>query len=173
MERDGLMPEELPTKRAVSPTDELSVERETPKPAPAPRAEESPQPPAAEPEPVPANVPGWPGWAAFVERLKGALDIGDYSLIKNPAMAEGRFDGHKLTIWTNIEVVRTTLGKAEVAQAMARLCRELTGVARQVEVKEGQAPTEELPAERGGPIPPAADALDAFLAQGGDNIIVE
>ncbi len=163
------LPEEPPMERDVPLPEEPPVEREAPRPVPALREEKPLQSPAAEPEPVPANVPGWPGWAAFVERLKGVLDIGDYSLIKNPAMAEGRFDGHKLTIWTNIEVVRTTLGKAEVAQAMARLCQQLTGVARQVEVKEGQAPAEELPAAAEG----AADPLDAFLVDAGPNIIVE
>ena len=169
MERDAAIPEEPPMEWAAPLPDEPPVKREAPKPGPAPQAEEPPQSPAAEPEPVPANVPGWPGWAAFVERLKGTLDIGDYSLIKNPAMAEGRFDGHKLTVWTKIEVVRTTLGKAEVAQAMARLCQQLTGVARQVEVREGQAPAEELPAASDT----AADPLAAFLVDAGPNIIVE
>lgn len=169
MEREAAIPEEPPMERAAPLPDQPPVKREAPKPAPAPQAEEPPQSPAEEPEPVPANVPGWPGWAAFVERLKGTLDIGDYSLIKNPAMAEGRFDGHKLTVWTKIEVVRTTLNKAEVAQAMARLCQQLTGVARQVEVREGQAPAEELPAAPEG----AADPLAAFLVDAGPNIIVE
>ena len=148
------------------------AERKPPRPN---RAEPAPQrpedPPAREPEPVPvpANVPGWPGWAAFVERLKGALDMGDYMLIKNPAMAEGRFDGQKLTVWTSIEVVRNTLAKPGVAQPMAELCGRLTGVVRQVEVKAGQAPPEELPSAPAGEV----DPLAAFLVDAGPNIIVE
>lgn len=173
MERDGLIPEEPPTERAAPQTDEPPVERETPKPVPAPRAEEASQPPAEEPEPVPANVPGWPGWAVFREQLKGVLDISDYSLISSDTMAQGRWDGKKLTVWVAAEFLINQLSKPQISGPMAELCRKFTGVGRQVEFKAGQAPTEEPPAGHGAPIPPAADALDAFLAQGGDNIIVE
>ena len=53
---------------------------------------------------------------------------------------------------------------------MAELACRLTGSAHQVELRVGTAPPEEAPDV--GPAP-VADALDAFLAQGGSNIIVE
>ena len=137
-----------------------------PEPAPAPAA------PVAEPAPAPA-VGRWPGWAAFLEQLKEVLDVSDYSMICNPAMAEGRFDGHKLTVWTSIDVVKNVVSSPNVARAMAQLCQKLTGAVHQVEVKDGKAPPEELPAEGAAEAPVAVDALEAFLAQGGSNIIVE
>ena len=64
------------------------------------------------------------------------------------------------------------LSRPDITRPMAELCQKLTGTARQVDVQVGQAPPEDaFPA----PSAPAAgvDALDAFLAQGGSNIIVE
>ena len=126
----------------------------------------APQPPAPE---VPApSAPGWPGWEAFRERLKGALAVSDYGFISNPAMAEGRFDGSQLTLWAANEFLKDMLSRPDITRPMAELCRSLTGVSRQVEVRVGQAPPEDAPAHTG-----AGDPLDAFLAQNGGNIIVE
>ncbi|MDE6280698.1 MAG: DNA polymerase III subunit gamma/tau, partial [Oscillospiraceae bacterium] len=111
---------------------------------------------------------GWPGWTAFREQLKGVLAVSDYSFLSNPAMAEGRFDGSRLTLWAANDFLRDMLDRPAITRPMAELCQRLTGVARQVEVKMGKAPPEDAPDAA-----PAMDALDAFLAQAGDNIIVE
>ena len=102
---------------------------------------------------------GWPGWPAFRERLKAKLAVSDYSFISNPAMAEGRFDGRQVTLWTANDFLRDMLDRPAITRPMAELCQALTGAAHTVAVKVGQAPPEA--------------ALDAFLAQGGPNITVE
>ena len=58
-----------------------------------------------------------------------------------------------------------SLDKQSFTRVAAELVRQVTGVPAKVSVKEGAALAEDAPA--GG------DALDAFLAQGGSNIIVE
>ncbi len=146
------------------------VQREEPQPAPLghPAGGSRPEPSPA-PQTAPTNVPGWPGWPAFLAQLKGMISLSDYSMINNPAMAEGRFDGRKLTIWTTFEVVKKIASSPAVTQPMAQLCQQLTGVAHQVEIRDGQAPPEEIPAAPPG----AVDALDEFVARGGSNITVE
>ena len=154
--------------------------------SPAQTAEAEPVLPsrAAEAEPVPthqaetkpASGPGgnWPGWPAFRERLKGVLDISDYSLIGSDAMAQGRWDGQELTLWVANGFLKTMLDKPSFLQTVAELARRVTGVPARVSVKEGVPTVGDAPAgEAGGEVPPALDALDAFLARGGSNIIVE
>jgi len=131
-------------------------------PAPQPKQETAPTPPAAS-----QSAPGWPGWPSFRDQLKGLLAVSDYSFLSNPAMAEGRFDGTKLTLWVANDFLKDMLSRPDITRPMAELCRKLTGAAHQVEIREGHAPPE------GEPAAPAADPLEAFLASGGDNITVE
>ena len=165
------LPDEPPVRGEI-PWEEPQVWREEPRPAPParPMAEPEPEPePAPEAQPAPVSVPGWPGWSAFLAQLKGLLALSDYSFLSNPAMAEGRFDGRQLTLWVTNEFLKDQLSRPNITQPMTRLCQQLTGVAHQVDVRVGQAPPEDEP----GPGPGPVDALDAFLAQGGSNIIVE
>ena len=139
---------------------------------PAPDPEPAPPPPAEEPPaPVP-KAPGWPGWPAFRDRLKGVLDESDYSMIGNPAMAEGRFDGKRLTLWAANDFLKDMISRPELLRPMAELCRTLTGTAQAVEVRVGQAPPETAAAPAPAD-PPGEDPLEAFLAQNSGNIIVE
>ena len=157
---------------------EAPVRREMPpQPESIPKLEAEPAPPPVEtsapkPRPVSPNVPGWPGWPAFREQLKGALAVSDYSFLSNSAMAEGRFDGRQLTLWVANDFLRDMLDRPAITRPMAELCRKLTGTAHQMAVKVGQAPAEDAPAA--SPVPGgAADPLEAFLGQGGSNIVVE
>ena len=152
---DEPMPAPQPPRQAARPQ---------PEPSPAPKAEPSPAP---TPPPAPRDVPGWPGWPSFRERLRGLLPVSDYSFLSNPAMAEGRWDGHMLTLWVANDFLAEQLSRPAITRPMAELTRQLTGTAHQVDVRVGAAPPEEAPAGDG------MDALDAFLAQGGPNIIVE
>ena len=149
--------------------DSTPAPKSRPEPAPRQEPESRPAPPpqpAAEEPPAPqAPAGGWPGWPAFRERLRGLLAVSDYSFLGNSAMAEGRLDGHRLTLWAVNDFLRDMLDKPAITRPMAQLCQDLTGTACQVEVKVGKAPPEEAA--------PEVDALDAFLAQAGDNIIVE
>ena len=144
---------------------------EAPKPQPqAQRAPAAPEPAEEKPSPVPQpDAPGWPGWPAFRDQLKGLLPVSDYSFISSSAMAEGRFDGHRLTLWVANDFLRQQLSRPEISRPMAQLCRTLTGAAQPVNVQVGQAPAESAPPPAGG----AIDPLEAFLVQGGSNIIVE
>ena len=199
--RAGTAPQAMPPKREAPPAgpephareevprDEPPLPEEPPlrdgdappwdEPAPAPksfRQAAEPWPaPAPKPEPVPVeapaaqNVPGWPGWSAFRDRMKGMLAVSDYSFLSNPAMAEGRFDGRQLTVWVANSFLKEQLSRPDIARSMGSLCRQLTGATHPVEFKVGQAPPEELPAAPVG----TADPLEAFLSQGGGNIVVE
>jgi len=173
------LPDEPPIRNGGEPPwdeREPAPRRET-RPAPAPadsvqpasrlKPEAAPAPPAAS-----QSAPGWPGWPAFREQLKGVLAVSDYSFLSNPAMAEGRFDGGRLTLWAANDFLRDMLDKPAITRPMAQLCQGLTGAARQVEVKVGKAPAEDVSAPPSAN-PPGIDALDAFLAAGGTNIIVE
>ena len=176
------LPEEPPLPDEPPARDEVPWEEPEPGPAvrssqpegvspPAPPAQPAPQ---AEPEaapvsqPAPADIPGWPGWENFREQLKGVLAVSDYSLLGNPAMAEGRFDGQQLILWVANDFLQSMLSRQEITRPMGSLCHKLTGVSRQVEVRTGKAPPEDAPPSGG-----AADPLEAFLNRGGSNIIVE
>ena len=139
------------------------------------KAEPAPPPQKAEPEPAPAPGLGgsWPGWPAFREQLKSVLAISDYSLISNDAMAQGRWDGRELTLWVANSFLKTMLDKPSFVQSVAETVRRVTGVPARVSIKEGAAPVEDVPVGGGRSAPPPLDALDEFLAQAGDNIIVE
>ena len=164
------LPDEPPARDEDAPPWDVEPEAK-PRPRPTQKAEPAPTPapqPKTEENPIPqASAGGWPGWPAFREQLKGLLAVSDYSFLSNPAMAEGRFDGSRLTLWTANDFLRDMLDRPAITRPMAQLCQRLTGAAHQVEVKMGKAPPEDAPEA------PAMDALDAFLAQGGSNIIVE
>lgn len=141
---------------------------------PEPSREELPAPRSGQPKSPPAaggDWPGWPAWPAFCSRLKGVLAVSDYSFVNDPSMTEGRWDGRELTLWVANDFLREMLDKTSITRPMAELAQRLTGAAAQVTVKVGRAPAESA-AEK-SPDGAQPDALDAFLAQGGSNIIVE
>ena len=125
-------------------------------------------------KPTPAAEGTWPGWPAFREQLKHVMDISDYSLVSSDAMAQGRWDGREFTLWVANSFLKTMLDKPAFLQSVAETAQRVTGVRARVSVKEGAPPTGDTPTgEAGTEAPPALDALDAFLAQGGSHIIVE
>ena len=171
------LPDEPPIREEELPWKEPPVRQEMPsKPKTTPKPEAQPAPPPVEApasavRPVSPNVPGWPGWPAFREQLRGALAVSDYSFLSNSAMAEGRFDGRQLTLWVANDFLRDMLDRPAITRPMAELCQKLTGAARQTVVKVGQAPAEDASAAPSVPV--EADPLEAFLGQGGSNIVVE
>ena len=170
---EELPPPGAPSARGKASRAAPSAPDRAPRPEVPPAGKAKPAAPAAEqaetaPSP-PQNVPGWPGWPAFRAQLKDALPVSDYSFLSNSAMAEGRWDGQRLTLWVANDFLKDMLGKPSITQPMAKLLQSLTGAARPVEVRVGHAPPEGPPAPSGG----GADPLDAFIGQGGGNIIVE
>ena len=142
-------------------------------PAPPPRPEPRQAAPAAQ-QPRPAAPAGgghWPGWPAFCAQLKGVLAVSDYSFVNDASMTEGCWDGRALTLWVANDFLREMLDRPSITRPMAELAQRLTGVETRVAVKVGKAPAGGSPAEEPAAAP--MDALDAFLAQGGSNIIVE
>ena len=102
------------------------------------------------------------------------MDISDYSLISSDAMAQGRWDGQELTLWVANSFLKNMLDKPAFIRLAAETAQRVTGIPARVSVREGTAPAEDASAGRAGAeVPPAFDALDLFLAQAGDNIIVE
>lgn len=154
--------EERPCPAAVEPT------------APAPRTE-----PEREPGPEPtlvtrhaaAPASGWPGWNAVRDALKSALPVSDFSFVGMTGMCEGRCDGNTVTLWTANDFVRDMLDKPPITSVVARTVQGMMGVPVHVTVRTGTAPADRI-------VSTAADdreedALEAFLAGGQGNIIVE
>ncbi len=162
------------TLRQAAPGPEPSAEqpapapqplREEPKPQSKPRREEIPVPTPAQ---TGAN---WPGWPAVRTALKSTMPVSDYSFI---GMCEGRFDGATLTLWTANDFVRDMMGKPEMAAVIAKTVQGMTGAPVQVAARTGVAPAEQpAPAAAPPAFEEEEDALEAFLAGGQGNIIVE
>jgi len=147
---------------------------ETPKAPPA--AEE---PVAKQPVPPPAKAAapaaGWPGWSTVRDALKSVIPVSDYSFIGMAGMCEGRCDGNVVTLWASNDFVRDMLDKPAITAAVARTVEGMMGTPVRVSVQTGTAPADHVAvasapasAEEGG-----FDALEAFLAGGQGNIIVE
>lgn len=127
---------------------------------------------AEQPEARPAPAGRWPGWDALKGQLKSVLAVSDYSFVGNSAMTEGSWDGGILTLWTANDFIRDMLDKPAITGPVGRLAQAVLGCPVRVAVQVGRAPKETSPAAA-----PAAgdgeDALEAFLAGGQGNIIVE
>ena len=135
---------------------------------PEPQPEPKPRPQAAAPAAVPAA--GWPGWPTVRDALKSALPVGDGMFL---GMCEGRCDGTNVTLWTNNDFVRDQMNLPATNAVIARTLQGLMGTAVHVTAVLGTAP-----ADRVAPAAPLVfdeeeDALEAFLAGGQGNIIVE
>jgi len=127
-------------------------------------------PARADEAPVRQTV-SWPGWEALRQALKSEMDIVDYSFLGNPDMVEGRLEGEVLTLWASMKIVKDMIDKKAVLDVVARKASQMAGRSLRVAVKEGKAP-EESPVPQSPP-PAEEDALEALLAQGLDNLIVE
>ena len=127
--------------------------------------------PAAEPAASPAPA-AWPGWPVLRDALQPDIGMGDYVFLSNPDMVDGCLTDSKLTLWACNEFIKGMIDKQAILEKVARKAAQLAGRPIRVEVKVGQAPAENLqpaPAADDGEF----DALEAFLAEGHDNLIVE
>ncbi len=161
------------SKQAAKPVAE--VPKAEPKPAPEPsRAEPKPEP-KVQPAPVVHSAPaaGWPGWSTVRDALKGALPVSDYSFIGMTGMCEGRCDGSTVTLWTANDFVRDMLDKPAITNVVAKTVQGMMGTAIHVVVKTGTAPADRTAPAAAAPVYEEEDALEAFLAGGQGNIIVE
>lgn len=139
---------------------------------PAPRAESVPSAPAAKPRAA-APAGGWPGWCALRDALKGEIGMGDYIFLSNADMVGGCLEGDTLTLWAANDFIKGMIDKQSILEKVAAKAAALAGRAVRVTVKVGVAPPER-PAGAGAPsAPEEPDALEAFLAEGFDNLIVE
>ena len=143
---------------------------ETPQPKPEVKAPQAPVSAASAPV---ASAAGWPGWSTVRDALKGALPVSDYSFIGMPGMCEGRCDGSTVTLWTANDFVRDMLDKPAITQTVANVVQGMMGVPLRVAVQTGAAPAERIVPATPAPAYEEEDALEAFLAGGQGNIIVE
>ncbi len=149
----------------------LPVSEPAPEPArPAP----TPAPAQPAPAPAPSSVSrSWPGWPALRDQLKAVLPVSDYSFVGNSVMTDGSWDGQTLTLWAANDFIRDMLDRPAITAPVAQTAGRLMGGAVRVAVKVGKAPIEQ-PAPAPTPaLSDEDDALEAFLAGGGVNIIVE
>lgn len=175
-------PEPVPAPRpkvegaTVQKADLPPWEVEGPAPAAktAPRAESAPLAPAPAAKPrAAAPAGGWPGWCALRDALKGEIGMGDYIFLSNADMVGGCLEGDTLTLWAVNDFIKGMVDKQAILEKVAAKAAALAGSPVRVAVKVGVAPPER-PAGAG--VSPAAeepDALEAFLAEGFDNLIVE
>ena len=97
--------------------------------------------------------------------------MGDYIFLSNPAMVGGCLEGDTLTLWAVNDFIKGMIDKQAILEKVGRKGSQLAGRTIRVMVKVGQAPAERL---ENGPAPENdIDPLEAFLAEGGDNLIVE
>ena len=126
--------------------------------------------PAEEPAPAaPARAGNWPGWAAFREQLKSAVSVADFSFLGNPAMVCGSWDGHELTLWADSDFIRSLVDKPPIVSAVGRMAQQVMGCPARVTVRTGKPPEQGDQAGEESPL----DALDAFLSDNEDSVIVE
>ena len=161
--------EPVPAKKPeFTPVQPVPAREGTPVSEPAPV--QAPVP-AAEPA-VPAASAAWPGWPVLRDALQPDIGMGDYVFLSNPDMVGGCLTDDKLTLWACNEFIKGMIDKQAILEKVARKAAQLAGRPVRVEVKVGQAPAESLqpgPAADDGEF----DALEAFLAEGHDNLIVE
>ena len=163
-----------PVRESVPPAQRVPTpveRRETPVERPVPPVEQPA--PAAKPAVAEAPAQGrWPGWPAVRDHLKQTMPVSDFSFLGNSAMVEGSWDGQTVTLWVVNDFIRDMLDKPNIVTPVTRVVSRLTGVQAHMAVKVGNAPKETAPAV---PLPAEEeeDALEAFLAGAGDNIIVE
>ena len=140
-------------------------------PVPAP-AEPAPAPkPAPEvPKPAPAASSRWPGWPVVRDQLKAVMPVSDFSFLGNSAMVDGSWDGQTVTLWAVNDFIRGMLDKPAITTPVAQVVGRLVGGPVHVAVKVGNAPKQTVAPP---PLEEEEDALEAFLAGAGDNIIVE
>jgi DNA polymerase III subunit gamma/tau len=149
-------------KTKFTPAQPIPTKGSEPDRKPAPAAE-----PAASPAPA-----AWPGWPVLRDALQPDIGMGDYVFLSNPDMVDGCLTDSKLTLWACNEFIKGMIDKQAILEKVARKAAQLAGRPIRVEVKVGQAPAENLqpaPAADDGEF----DALEAFLAEGHDNLIVE
>ena len=154
-------------KPKFTPVQSAPVRESVPVSEPVPV--QSPAP--AEPAASPASAV-WPGWPVLRDALQPDIGMGDYVFLSNPDMVNGCLTDSKLTLWACNEFIKGMIDKQAILEKVARKAAQLAGRPIRVEVKVGQAPAENLqpaPAADDGEF----DALEAFLAEGHDNLIVE
>ena len=170
-------PAAAPVERPAAPVEDAPpwvVE----KPSKVPAAEAAPRPRREETPPAPAPVktsgqaPGWGGWPALRDSLRGTVDVGDYGFLSNAALVEGALAGDVLTLWAANDFIKSQLDKPALLNQVAAAAGRMAGRAVHVKVAVGTAP-----AETATPAPQEEDALEdaleAFLAAGLDNLTVE
>ena len=132
-------------------------------------AEENPVPPAEGPASGKGTDPGrWPGWEVFQDRLKQAMGMVDAAFVGNPLLVQGTWENRELTLWAKQDTVREMISRPDVLSQVGRVAREVMGDPVRVSVRAGQAPPRQAQAAQEEP-----DALEAFLAGGGENVSVK
>ena len=164
-------PVKVPAPKAEAVPEGKPVQEE--KPAQEVKAAPVPEAKPASVQPKPAAGGRWPGWPAVRDQLKLTMPVSDFSFLGNSSMVDGSWDGQTVTLWAMNDFVRGMLDKPAITTPVARAVSSLTGAQARVAVKVGTAPKEQPvfaapPADDG-----EFDALEAFLADAGDNIIVE
>ena len=161
-------PTKDPNANDLPPWDVQSKAELKVQPRPAPVVET----PTPQPTPVPAVGENWPGWPVLREALKPEIGMGDYIFLSNPDMVGGCLEGDTLTLWAVNDFIKGMIDKQAILEKVTVKGAQLAGRPIRVAVKVGAAP----PEQPGGAFPPAegeVDALEAFLAEGFDNLIVE
>ncbi len=131
------------------------------------------RPTQAAPQPTPpSGTLRWPGWPAIREQVRLSIAQSDYGFVGS-TMVEGSWDGRTLTLWTENMFVRDKLDTAAITGLVAEAAAKVMGGPVRVAVQVGKAPARSAPE---APTPADAgpeDALEAFLADGRDNVTVE
>ncbi len=115
----------------------------------------------------------WPGWHTLRAALKDKMPMGVYSFLGDPEMVDGQWEGNTLILWANSDFIKGIIEKKDILEQVAGMASSMVGKPIHVSVRVGNAPV-------GQKIAPAIarpsveqDPLEAFLADGGENLTVE
>lgn len=140
----GVVPKAVPAPGAEAPAaPQPKIEPE--KPA-QPEGKVSPLPQSAAP-PIqqqvlaPASAVKAGDWNGFLKTLRGLPPM-VHSFLHKPESAQGVFDEHTLTIWTDSELTMSFLNRGDTPAMLERAAEAYTGQKRRVKFQVGKPPAQ-------------------------------
>ena len=144
----GVLPKAVPTPAAEAPAEPQSPKK--PEKLAQPKAEVVPPPKPMEPptqtlpqkEPVAVSTTQKAGdWNGFLKTLRDLPPM-VHSFLHKPESAQGVFEEHTLTIWTDSELTMSFLNRGDTPTVLERAAEAYTGQKRRVKFQVGKPPAQ-------------------------------
>ena len=144
----GVLPKVVPTPAAEAPAEPQPPKK--PEKLAQPKAEVVPPPKPMEPptqtlpqkEPVAVSTTQKVGdWNGFLKTLRDLPPM-VHSFLHKPESAQGVFEEHTLTIWTDSELTMSFLNRGDTPTVLERAAEAYTGQKRRVKFQVGKPPVQ-------------------------------